>query len=51
MNTRGGDFVNGILAVPNAVIYDGRRLRYSGEQVHIRACLGRKFSYKKLMGR
>jgi len=43
-------FIRDAVKVPKyAHIYDGRRLKHSGDPVGIRDCLGQKFSYAALM--
>lgn len=47
----GYDFAHGRVTVPRtAVVYNNTLNRLEGDQVGIRECLGRKFSYEELMG-
>lgn len=48
----GEQFVLGKTTVPKyAYVYANKCIRLDGEQVSIRACLGKRFSYAELMGR
>lgn len=51
LTKRGKDFICGKIKIQSHVrIYDGKVFGFTGDQVSITDCLGKKFSYAELMG-
>lgn len=51
ISQRGIDFLGAKLRIPSHVrIYDGKVFGFTGDQVLVTDCLGKKFSYAELMG-